>query len=53
LPKYCMVATDLDSTLLNNKHQISERNAAMLRKLHDMGLHVSVVLSCDIALLIK
>jgi len=40
LPKYCMVATDLDSTLLNNKHQISERNAAMLRKLHDMGLHV-------------
>ena len=37
-----LVALDMDGTLLNNKHEISEKSAEVLRKLADSGVIVSI-----------
>ena len=36
------VMFDMDGTLLNNKHEISEKSAEVLRKLADSGVIVSI-----------
>ncbi|MCH3922226.1 Cof-type HAD-IIB family hydrolase [Limosilactobacillus sp.] len=35
-----MIALDLDNTLLNSEKEISQRNEAVLKKLHERGIHV-------------
>lgn len=35
-----MIALDLDNTLLNSQKEISERNAKILRHLHQEGVKV-------------
>lgn len=35
-----MIALDLDNTLLNSNKEISARNTAVLKKLHEQGIHV-------------
>lgn len=35
-----MIALDLDNTLLNNHKEISNRNEAVLKRLHEQGLHI-------------
>lgn len=35
-----MIALDLDNTLLNSNKEISQRNEAVLKKLHAQGVHV-------------
>ncbi|WP_267201316.1 Cof-type HAD-IIB family hydrolase [Limosilactobacillus kribbianus] len=35
-----MIALDLDNTLLNSEKEISKRNEAVLRRLHEKGIHV-------------
>ncbi|QZN93533.1 Cof-type HAD-IIB family hydrolase [Limosilactobacillus panis] len=35
-----MIALDLDNTLLNSNKEISPRNEAVLKKLHQQGIHV-------------
>ena len=40
--KYRMVALDLDGTLLNNNHEISEASVSYLRNLHQRGLIISI-----------
>lgn len=35
-----MIALDLDNTLLNSRKEISARNEAVLKKLHEQGIHV-------------
>lgn len=39
---YLLLALDMDGTLLNNKHEISEKSAEVLRKLADSGVIVSI-----------
>ncbi|WP_242362570.1 Cof-type HAD-IIB family hydrolase [Limosilactobacillus antri] len=34
------IALDLDNTLLNNRKEISARNEAVLKRLHEQGIHV-------------
>jgi len=38
-----MIASDLDGTLLNSHHKISERNKSILRKLSKAGLHIVLI----------
>ena len=38
-----MVALDLDGTLLNNSHELSEITISTLRKLSDLGIIISIV----------
>jgi len=40
--KYRMAAFDLDGTLLNNDHQISDASVEYLRSLHDRGFIISI-----------
>lgn len=40
--KYRMVALDLDGTLLNSKHELTDATAAYLRRLHDKGIIVAI-----------
>ena len=40
--KYRMIALDLDGTLLNSKHELTDEMAAYLRKLHDKGIIVAI-----------
>ena len=35
-----MIALDLDNTLLNSRKEISARNEAVLKKLHEQGIRV-------------
>lgn len=36
----CMLATDMDSTLLNDNHQLTDTNKAALHLLHGRGIHI-------------
>ena len=38
--RYRMVATDMDCTLLDASHSISERAMTVLRELHRLGIHI-------------
>ena len=40
MQQYKLLSLDLDKTLLNNKHEISERNYIALKKCKEMGLYV-------------
>ena len=40
--KYRMIALDLDGTLLNSKHELTDEMTAYLRKLHDRGIIVAI-----------
>lgn len=40
--KYQMIALDLDGTLLNSKHELTDEMTAYLRKLHDRGIIVAI-----------
>ena len=40
--KYRMIALDLDGTLLNSKHEVTDEMAAYLRELHDKGIIVAI-----------
>ncbi len=42
MAQYKMVALDMDGTLLNNKHEISERSAQTLKKLSEKGVMVVI-----------
>lgn len=39
---YKMICIDMDGTLLNRKHKISEKSKTAIRKAHNMGVHVVV-----------
>ena len=38
MSKYKLVVSDLDGTLLNNMHLVSERNAAAIRNIRAKGI---------------
>lgn len=40
---YKLICTDIDGTLLNPQHQITERTKRALRKARKMGIHVALV----------
>ena len=40
--KYKLICIDMDGTLLNSNHKISEISKNALRKAHDMGVHVVI-----------
>ena len=40
MPKYKLLAIDLDKTLLDNDHKVSRRNYDALKKCQDMGIYV-------------
>ena len=40
--KYKLICVDMDGTLLNSKHKISEISQSTLRKARDMGIHVVI-----------
>ena len=42
MSQYKMVALDMDGTLLNNKHEISERSAQALKKLSEKGVMIVI-----------
>lgn len=42
MAQYKMVALDMDGTLLNNKHEISERSAQTLKKLSEKGVMIVI-----------
>ena len=38
--KYKMLVLDMDDTLLNDNHEVSAENAAMLAKAQELGVYV-------------
>ncbi len=40
MPKYRLLAIDLDRTLLDNNHEVSRRNYDALKRCQEMGIHV-------------
>lgn len=40
--KYKLICIDMDGTLLNSKHKISETSKRALTKAHDMGVHIVI-----------
>ena len=42
MAQYKIVALDMDGTLLNNKHEISERSAQTLKKLSEKGVMIVI-----------
>ena len=40
--KYKMIALDLDGTLLNSNHELTDEMADYLRRLHDRGIIVAI-----------
>mmetsp|Transcript_25733 Transcript_25733/g.38501 ORF Transcript_25733/g.38501 Transcript_25733/m.38501 type:complete len:81 (-) Transcript_25733:664-906(-) len=47
--KYKLIALDLDGTLLDNEHRVTDENAKYLRDLQKRGVIVSmqIILCCD------
>lgn len=39
---YKLIVTDMDGTLLNNNHEISEENKQALKKAAEMGIHIAI-----------
>lgn len=40
--KYKLICVDMDGTLLNSKHKISDASKKTLIKAHDMGVHIVI-----------
>lgn len=51
--KYSLVALDLDGTLLNNHHELTQRNIDILRKLSSLGVTVAIATGRSAKNLIK
>lgn len=53
IEKYSFVALDLDGTLLNSHHELSERSIGILRKLSDLGVTICIATGRSAKNLIK
>lgn len=40
--KYKLICTDMDGTLLNPSHEVSERNKAAINKAHELGVKIAI-----------